>query len=72
MAPPLKTLESVRSASGQARAEGLIVSAIFDLMAAGLDPPFRREPDLRGAVGYVGANGNGVRAAHEGPIWLVH
>jgi hypothetical protein len=72
MAPPLKTLESVRSASGQARAEGLIVCAIFDLMAAGLDPLFRREPDVRGAVGYVGADGNGARAAHERPKRLVH
>jgi|HubBroStandDraft_6_1064221.scaffolds.fasta_scaffold682098_2 hypothetical protein len=72
MAPPLKTLESVRSASGQARAEGLIVSVIFDLMAVGLEPPFRREPDVRGAVGYVGADGNGARAARERPMRLAH
>ena len=72
MAPALKTLESVRSASGQARAEGLIVSAIFDLMAAGLDPPFRREPNVRRAVGHVGANGSGARATHDRPMRLVH
>ena len=69
MAPPLETLESVRSASGQARAEGLIVWVTFDLMAAGLD---RREPDVRGAVKYAGTNGTGARAAHEGPMRLVH
>jgi hypothetical protein len=58
MAPPLETLESVRSASGQARTEGLRVSAIFDLMAAGLIPLFAESQTGVAPLGYVEANGS--------------
>jgi len=67
MAPPLETLESVRSASGQARAEGLRVSAIFHLMAAGLIPLFAESQTGVAPLGYVEANrsvANHAREAH--------
>jgi hypothetical protein len=68
MAPALKRLESARSVCAQALAEGLSVSAIFDLMGAGLDPSFAKG---RTRVTLRRPMGSGERALRESGACIV-